>query len=118
MSPPGPIQPFPVIDDGSEDRSRFPNVRELASDIRKRNVVPGIWVRRRVWPSGTKTSLLLPGARYGRRQKRTAEMAYDPTIPEARLAIVKTVCDAVEWCYDLMKHDFSTYELLNSGATR
>ena len=112
VSPPGPIQPFTVIDDGYDDRSRFPDIRKLASDIRSRDVVPGIWVRPTRAASGTKTSLLLPGSRYGRRQERTAGMAYDPTIPEARLAILKVVRDAVEWGYDLIKHDFTTYELL------
>jgi alpha-galactosidase len=39
-------------------------------------------------------------------------LAYDPTIPEAREKISAKMQQAVRWGYEMVKHDFSTYDLL------
>jgi alpha-galactosidase len=112
LAPSGPVRPFTVIDDGYQDRARFPDLGRLSEDIRRREVTPGIWVRPTQASTATPTAWLLPATRYGRRQDRAADLAYDPTIPEARAAVLKVVQQACTWNYDLIKHDFTTYELL------
>jgi len=38
--------------------------------------------------------------------------AWDPTIPEAMEHVLDTVRQPISWGYELIKHDFSTFELL------
>ena len=45
LPPSGAARPFTVIDEGWEDRFRFPDMPRLAEEIRKRDVRPGIWFR-------------------------------------------------------------------------
>ena len=122
VAPTGAARPFTVIDDGYQDPKRFPNMRKLADDIRSREVNPGIWVRPLRAPSSTASSWLLPASRFGPHQGRTNDLAYDPTVPDARHAALDVIREADGWGYDLIKHDFTTYELLGQwgnemGAT-
>ncbi|WP_263384376.1 alpha-amylase family protein [Granulicella arctica] len=112
LSPAGPVRPFTVVDDGYQDLKRFPDMRKLADDIRSRNVSPGVWVRPLRAAASTRASLLLPVARYGRHAGRSTDLAFDPTVPEALDAVLSVVREARAWGYDLIKHDFTTYELL------
>jgi alpha-galactosidase len=106
------VRPFSVIDDGWKNTAAFPDMAGLAARIKERKVRPGIWIRPLQAAPGTKPNLLLPDARYGDRRERYAETAYDPTIPEARERVLAKVRQVVGWGYELVKHDFSTYELL------
>ena len=45
-------------------------------------------------------------------RRRARELAYDPTIPESREKIRAKLRQAVGWGYEMVKHDFSTYDLL------
>ena len=113
LSASNPVQPFSVIDMGWEDGSTsFPSMARLAGDIRDRKARPGIWIRPLLAPENTSTNLLLPDARFGERKGRAKELAYDPTIPEALAKILAEVKQVVDWRYELVKHDFSTYDLL------
>ena len=60
LRPSGAARPFTVIDEGWENRFRFPDMPGLAQEIRKREVRPGIWVRLLRAPDTTPSSLLLP----------------------------------------------------------
>lgn len=111
-APGGVHRPFTVVDDGYQDRTRFPDMAALASRIRDRGVVPGIWIRPLRAAAETKPSLLLPKARWGKKSERGQELAFDPTVPEASEAVLDVVRQAAKWGYDLIKHDFTTYELL------
>jgi alpha-galactosidase len=102
-------RPFTIIDDGWQNHTRFPDMADLAASIRAKGARPGIWVRPLRAPADA-GSLLLPDAHFGR--GRVSNYAYDPTIPEAREKALDTVRQAVEWKYELVKHDFSTWELL------
>ncbi|MGA3132104.1 MAG: hypothetical protein ABSD59_14960 [Terracidiphilus sp.] len=107
------VRPFYVIDDGwKAGPPAYPSMSELASQIRDRDVRPGIWIRPLEAPSNTKQVLLLPSARYGGLQDRAKQLAYDPTVPEARELALAKAKEVVEWGYELVKHDFTTYELL------
>lgn len=109
IAPSGDVRPHIVIDDGYQDLSRFPNMAKLAFEIRSRNLRPGIWVRPLQAPGTAQPTLLLPKARFGRAGSDSA--AFDPTIPEALDEILKTIRTPVDWNYEFIKHDFSTWEL-------
>jgi alpha-galactosidase len=107
------VRPFSVIDMGWADGSKaYGSMARLAENMRSRRARPGIWIRPLEAPAGTDAALLLPGARFGERKQRAKELAYDPTIPEAQEKILAKVKQVVDWGYELVKHDFSTYDLL------
>jgi alpha-galactosidase len=124
-------RPFMVIDDGwspnatagpwSHGNDKFPDMAQLASDMRRIGVQPGIWIRplftKEEVPLGWRLNSPSSARDYSRRQAYTI----DPTVPEALEKIRGDVRTAVGWGYQLIKHDFSTYDLLgrwgfNMGA--
>jgi len=116
LAPPGGHRPFVVIDDGWQDKHRFPNMASLASAIRDRQLRPGIWIRPTRAAETAKPSLLLSRARFTERCAGRV-LTYDPTIPEALEAILDSVRQPVSWGYEFLKHDFSTYELLGQWGS-
>ena len=82
---------------------RFGDMAALAEQIREKGVLPGIWVR------------LL--------QDRNPEIpdswrlphtgGLDPSVPEALDFVRETVSRIGRWGYRLLKHDFSTFALMN-----
>jgi alpha-galactosidase len=111
LMPSNAPRPFTIVDDGWTDKRAFPDMRSLANSIRGRGARPGIWVRPLQAHEDAPKNYLLSDKRYGARQKRTAERAIDPTIPEALAYAIAKIEQAVGWGYELVKHDFSTYEL-------
>jgi alpha-galactosidase len=111
VAPQGEHRPFVVIDDGWQDKTRFPDMSALAGGIRSRRLHPGIWIRPLRAPKDARSTLLLPAARFGEGSGH-ASPAYDPTIPEALEIILETIKTPVAWGYEFIKHDFSTFELL------
>ena len=85
---------------------------KLAADISRTTARPGIWIRPLEAPPGTAGSLLLPAVRFGEKTARASELAYDPTIPESQEKIRAKMREAVGWGYEMVKHDFTTYDLL------
>jgi alpha-galactosidase len=113
LSPSGGVRPFSVIDEGWVDgTAAWPDMAKLAAGIRERHARPGIWIRPLEAPPGVATGLVLPGSRFGEKQERARAFAYDPTIPDAQEKILEKVKQVKGWGYDLIKHDFSTYDLL------
>ena len=112
LCPRGGPRPYTVIDDGWTNKAKFPDMQRLSGEIRERGARPGIWIRPLIAPPGTNAALLMPDARFGRRQERMAELAYDPTIPDALEAVRAKLRELKGWGYELVKHDFSTYDLL------
>jgi alpha-galactosidase len=110
-------RPFTIVDDGWTDKRSFPDMRSLASSIRGRGARPGIWVRPLQAHEDAPKNYLLPDKRYGMREKRAMERAIDPTIPEALAYATAKVEQAVGWGYELVKHDFSTYELFGQWGS-
>jgi alpha-galactosidase len=105
-------RPFTVVDDGWRDAARFPDMRALAAGIKQRSVRPGIWIRPLIAPVNTAPNLLLPGSRFGSQKERGSELAYDPTLPEALELVTSKAREVVEFGFELVKHDYSTYDLL------
>ena len=112
MAPAGGPRPFTVIDDGYQDRAVFPDMARLAGEIAAKGVVPGVWIRPLRAAAGTPAGQLLPMSRFGPRHGGTEGAAYDPTVPEGRAAALAVVREARGWGYRLIKHDFTTWELL------
>lgn len=110
LAPSGDIRPYVVIDDGWQDPGRFPSMLDLASQIRKRRLRPGLWIRPLRAPATADASWLLPDSRFGKGASHD-NLAFDPTHPEALHEAMKAVRTAVQWGYEFVKHDFTTYEL-------
>ena len=110
LAPVGNVRPQVVVDDGWQDPVRFPSMAELASQIRSRNLHPGLWLRPLRPDKKVAASWLLPDNRFGKGSLHT-NLALDPTLPEALEEAMRSVRQAVEWGYSFIKHDFSTYEL-------
>ncbi|MDE1178445.1 MAG: hypothetical protein PW789_17875 [Edaphobacter sp.] len=117
LAPAGGPKPFAIVDDGWQNKQAFPDMAKLTTQIRSKGAQPGLWIRPLRAHEGTNRKLLLPDARYGRREDRFNDLAFDPTIPEANEAAVNTMRDAVRWGNDLVKHDFSTYELFGAWGS-
>ncbi len=110
LAPAGRVRPHLVVDDGWQDTNRFPSMPDLASQIRDRQLRPGLWIRPLRAGSAAPASWLLPDARFGKTSPHE-NLAFDPTHPEALEEALKTVRTAVQWGYEFVKHDFTTYEL-------
>ncbi len=113
LSPSGGVRPFSVLDDGySNGTVAWPDMGKLAEEIKRRTARPGIWIRPLKAPHDAAPGLLLPDLRFGEKKDRAREFAYDPTVPEAREKIRAKMREATGWGYEMVKHDFSTYDLL------
>jgi alpha-galactosidase len=113
LSPSGGVRPFSVIDGGWTNGSpAWPDMGKLADGIKQRAARPGIWIRPLEAPQDATPGLLLTGSRFGEKKERAREFAYDPTIPEAKEKIRAKMLQAAGWGYEMVKHDFSTYDLL------
>jgi alpha-galactosidase len=105
-------RPFTVIDDGWRNSERFPDMRAIAAEIKERDVRPGIWIRPLIAPESTPKNLLLSDLRFGSQKQRARELAYDPTVPGALELVLAKVTEVVDFGFELVKHDYSTYDLL------
>jgi alpha-galactosidase len=116
FSPPGDNRPFMVIDDGWQpgrgasqagtgewDRGneKFPDMAELADQVRHAGARAGIWIR------PLQAGATLPASW---RLSRDREVL-DPTVPEVSHKIAGDMKRLHEWGYELIKHDYSTWEI-------
>jgi alpha-galactosidase len=122
LASPTENKPFMVIDDGwslnrtagpwLRGNSQFPDMAGLARDMRRIGVQPGLWMR----PLFTKQQIdpgwQLQSPNAQRQYSRERAYTLDPTIPEVLEAIRRDVRTLAGWGYGLIKHDFSTYDLL------
>ena len=125
-----PNRPFSVVDDQWQFRNccndspwrqthpDFPDMRQLASNIRGTGCRPGIWMRPLLTFEQFPKSWTLP--------QRTGippdSVVLDPSVPEVLDKIESDLRTIIGWGYDLLKHDFTTFDLLTKwgfemGAT-
>ena len=107
-------KPFAVVDDGWQVNStnppwtnngKFPELSRLSAEIRSKGVKPGIWVR---FLSDQCFALDMPDeARRGKDKKYL-----DPTHPAVKEHIVSTVKSLTSNGFELIKHDFSSADIL------
>ena len=112
-APNGDNRPFMVIDDGWQltgpncsggpwrfSNAAFPDMTRLASEMKSVGVRPGLWVRllttteRLPWSWFRKPGVL------------------DPSVPEVLNLVREDVARCVGWGYEMIKHDFSTFDIL------
>lgn len=116
LSPSGANRPFAVIDDGWQpvrgaakadvgmwDRGneKFPDMPALAAAVARSGARPGIWIRPLQATAAMPDSWRLPRAR----------AIADPTIPDVREKITADFRRLVSWGFELIKHDYSTFDL-------
>ena len=113
-------RPFMVIDDGWQvgryqkdgsyepiynggpwiPNAKFGDMKALADGIRRKGVLPGIWVRLLQNDlSGVPADWKLPGG------------GLDPSVPGVLDLVRETVDRIGQWGYKLLKHDFSTFDV-------
>ncbi len=108
--------PYMVIDDGWQPNltdapwdvgnARFPDMKRLAQQMRDIGVRPGIWIR---YLRDEKRQA--KGVKSEWRMMRDEEFL-DPSHPEVLRYVADTTKRLVqEWRYELIKHDFSTYDI-------
>ena len=86
---------------------RFGNMKQLAQQITEMNIKPGIWVR-----------LLQDNNPEIPETWRLAHNGMlDPSIPEVLDYIRKTVDRIGQWGFKLLKHDFSTFDIMNKWGS-
>lgn len=103
-------RPFMVIDDGwsvnptagpwRSGNKNFPDMESLAKAMLKADVLPGLWTRPLFTREKVTPAMLL------------RPLTLDPTNPEAAALIEQDMRTFVKWNYQMIKHDFSTYDLL------
>jgi alpha-galactosidase len=111
-------RPFCVIDGGwtpggigpggpwtAGDPKTFPDMPGLAADMKKLGVLPGIWIR----PTALSIVDDPRRIRSGPFDKR--EQPLDTTLPENVALIHADIARVRSWGYELIKHDFSTFDL-------
>ncbi|WP_125917235.1 hypothetical protein [Hymenobacter coccineus] len=96
-------------DDFSRPNAKFPDMGKLGSDIRQLGMRPGLWMRPLCASHTTPANRLLPRIA-GRDDPRRPVL--DPTIPENVASIQRNFATYQAWGYEMVKHDFSTYDLL------
>ena len=114
-------RPFSVIDMGWEDvdcregshwrrgNARFPNMAGLADRIRDLGARPGIWYLPLLAMESVDPRWTLP---FRKSLVGPAETVLDPTVPDVLERIRGDVETMKRWGYELIKHDFSTYDAL------
>lgn len=110
-------KPYMVIDDCWQEHHRlneynggpwtkgnekFPDMKALAKKLVQKGVRPGIWVR----------LLLNEDENIKNEWRLSHNNCIDPTNPEALNYIKEDIKRICNWGYTLIKHDFSTFDLL------
>jgi alpha-galactosidase len=113
-------RPFSVIDDGwsgedfSKSNSRFGDMSLVASKIKKLDMRPGLWTRPLLANKNDNPAALIP-----LRKGETGKQRYiDPTLPENLQRISDTISLYKDWGYELVKHDYSTYDLFGRWGSQ
>jgi alpha-galactosidase len=112
-----PVRPFCVVDDGWQRGGQgtggpwdgglagvFDDLPALAGGIRERGARPGVWFR----------PLLSRVDGSGRLVRRDGGYALDPSHPDALATVAADTRRLTGWGFELLKHDFSTYDLFGA----
>lgn len=118
------IKPFFLIDDGwarkiyDDDfdycgpggfytaNSNFPDMKALAERLREAGFRPGLWMRPLAAWMGAPEDMLLEGY-----EEELPDRYFDPTVESVREYIRKCFATYHEWGYEMVKHDFSTFDM-------
>ena len=117
LSPTGQNRPFSVIDAGwypgdnlgggvdggiwDRGNEKFSDMPGLAAGIKQAGARPGLWIRPLSAAKDAPTAWRLP---------RDAQFL-DPTVSEVREKVAADIGRLTAWGYELIKHDFSTFDI-------
>lgn len=121
LSPLAVNPPYMVIDEGwqkagsggvpwNEETLRFSEVPSLPAEMKKRGVRPGIWVRPLITVDPQAKGWMLAGDPKAKPQG--SSFILDPSLPEALAYIQEGLRKVTGWGYELVKHDYSTFDIL------
>lgn len=126
LSPSLANRPYMTIDDGwqpselvdgcrsgslwQHGNSKFKDMARLAASIKERGARPGLWMRPLAACASDQDSVVLPMSRMASSSEQVR--ALDPSIPENLERIVAHLQRIRDWGYELVKHDFSTFDML------
>jgi alpha-galactosidase len=131
LAPDSDNRPYMVIDAGWQARAdesvvagspwdrandRFGDMASLASAMRDAGARPGIWIRPLAAAPDDPDSILLPAERA--EDKSAKIKILDPSIPEVRARVRDDFRCLRDWGYELIKHDWSTCDLLGRWGHR
>jgi alpha-galactosidase len=120
-APAGGNRPFMVIDDGwqicnrpsnggpwHEGNRNFSDMPGLAAEMKQIGVRPGIWMRPLLTSERVPESWRFPRGRPG---EDSGDQPLDPSVPEVLEHVRNDIRRLAGWGYDLIKHDFSTFDI-------
>lgn len=111
------VRPFMVIDDcwspircagPWQPNEKFGDMKAVAEKMKEIGVRPGIWVR-------LLHDVLVEQAHP---EWRLGSEALDPSIPQVQEYIRNTILQIKEWGFELLKHDFSTYDIFGAFGSQ
>lgn len=119
LAPTQTNRPFMVVDDGWQRSSgggsckggpwvgnaAFPDMPRLAEEMKLAGVRPGLWFRPLL------TSESVPGS-WIRTSSPSLGHVLDPSVPDVLAYIREAVASMTGWGFELLKHDFSSFDLL------
>jgi alpha-galactosidase len=111
-------RPFMIVDDGwqrchnsnfnggpwTTGNSKFPDMQKLAYEMKNKGVKPGLWLRPLL------TSEKVPD--YCVLRSNSLEQYLDPSVDDVLELVSNQIERIAGWGYELIKHDFSTYDIL------
>ena len=97
------------MDDFSKPNDKFKDMHQMALDIEKLGMQPGLWTRPLCAKHDDKACLLLPRIP-GRDDPK--QPILDPTIEENTERIRYNISTYKKWGYKLVKHDYTTYDIM------
>jgi alpha-galactosidase len=83
----------------------------IAAEMKKRGVRPGLWVRPLLTVEALPETWQLNVNRTGGAYKSPL-LVIDPSVPEALAHLQEGLRGVVGWGFELLKHDFSTFDIL------
>jgi alpha-galactosidase len=95
-------------DDFSKPNDKFKDMHQMAQDIVGLGMRPGLWTRPLCARYNDRQTLLAPKIK-GRDDPKNPVL--DPTIPENIERVKYNVSLYKQWGFDLVKHDFTTYDI-------
>lgn len=126
------VKPFMVIDAGwhtctddwhktdddpwMDGTDNFPDMAETAKAMKAEGVRPGLWFRPLITSNKTPKEWLLKTNR--KLGVNVHGLIMDPSIPEVLKEIEKYMKRFSDWGYEVVKHDFTSYDLLGRYGYR
>lgn len=122
LSPSHINRPFMIIDDGwqlchsqsfnggpwKHGNYLFPDMQKLAMEMKLLGTKPGIWMRPLLSSEKLNAAWLLSKDKFS--DKFYGDIM-DPSVPEVLNKIDEDIKHIISWGYDLIKHDFSTFDI-------